>query len=70
MFYRVVIFITFLIVFALSLNSCNKKTQSNSQDLSSNNLPKEVYFNEHIAEIIYTKCATCHRPGESGPFKL
>jgi hypothetical protein len=29
-----------------------------------------VTFNEHIAPIVYTKCAGCHRPGESGPFSL
>jgi hypothetical protein len=29
-----------------------------------------VTFNEQIAPIVYTKCAGCHRPGESGPFPL
>jgi hypothetical protein len=29
-----------------------------------------VTFNEQIAPIVYTKCAGCHRPGESGPFSL
>jgi hypothetical protein len=29
-----------------------------------------VTFNEHIAPIVYAKCAGCHRPGESGPFPL
>ena len=29
-----------------------------------------VTFNREIAPIIYQNCATCHRPGESGPFSL
>ncbi len=31
---------------------------------------KEVTFTEHIAPIIFQNCTSCHRPGESGPFKL
>ncbi|HJT87089.1 MAG TPA: hypothetical protein VJ732_04515, partial [Bryobacteraceae bacterium] len=29
-----------------------------------------VTFNRDVAPILYTKCAPCHRPGESGPFPL
>ncbi len=29
-----------------------------------------VTFNRDIAPIIYQNCASCHRPGESGPFPL
>lgn len=29
-----------------------------------------VTFNSDIAPIVYTKCAGCHRPGESAPFPL
>src|SRR5450755_3200158 len=29
-----------------------------------------VTFNEQIAPIVYTKCAGCHRAGESAPFSL
>jgi tetratricopeptide (TPR) repeat protein/mono/diheme cytochrome c family protein len=29
-----------------------------------------VTFNRDIAPIIYKNCATCHRPGEAGPFPL
>src|SRR5512146_922503 len=29
-----------------------------------------VTFHQDIAPIVYTKCAGCHRPGESGPFTL
>ncbi len=32
--------------------------------------PAKVTFNRDIAPIIYKYCATCHRPGESGPFPL
>src|SRR5207249_6083593 len=27
-------------------------------------------FNKDIAPIVWTRCATCHRPGEIGPFDL
>ena len=30
----------------------------------------EVTFSEHIAPLVYEKCAPCHRPGEAGPFSL
>jgi Flp pilus assembly protein TadD len=30
----------------------------------------EVIFNEHVAPIVFRSCATCHRPGEAGPFNL
>lgn len=33
-------------------------------------LPDTVTFTEHIAPIIHTSCAPCHRPGEAGPFSL
>ena len=29
-----------------------------------------VTFSEQIAPIIYSKCAGCHRAGESAPFPL
>jgi len=29
-----------------------------------------VTFNKNIAPILFEQCATCHRPGESGPFNL
>jgi mono/diheme cytochrome c family protein len=29
-----------------------------------------VNFSEHIAPIVYGHCASCHRPGEVGPFSL
>jgi mono/diheme cytochrome c family protein len=29
-----------------------------------------VTFNQQIAPIVYSKCAGCHRPGESAPFPL
>lgn len=31
---------------------------------------KGITFNKHIAPILWTHCATCHRPGEVGPFSL
>ncbi|MGH9349628.1 MAG: tetratricopeptide repeat protein, partial [Vicinamibacterales bacterium] len=32
--------------------------------------PAEPTFARDIAPIVYTQCATCHRPGEAGPFSL
>jgi mono/diheme cytochrome c family protein len=34
------------------------------------NLPAEVNFAEHVAPIVFNNCASCHRPGEVGPFPL
>jgi hypothetical protein len=31
---------------------------------------EEVTFNKHVAPILWKNCATCHRPGEVGPFSL
>ena len=31
---------------------------------------QKVTYYEHIAPIIQSKCAPCHRPGEAGPFSL
>lgn len=32
--------------------------------------PSPVTFNEHVAPILFQKCAECHRPGEVAPFSL
>ncbi|MCS6800267.1 MAG: hypothetical protein NZ898_17390, partial [Myxococcota bacterium] len=32
--------------------------------------PAPVTYAEHIAPILYAKCATCHHPGDIGPFPL
>jgi mono/diheme cytochrome c family protein len=29
-----------------------------------------VNFAEHVAPIVFNRCATCHRPGEAAPFSL
>ena len=70
MFYRIVriLFISTSIVAYLSCGQENKSIDNKSQ--SSASIPKDVFFNEHVASIIHQKCATCHRPGESGPFDL
>lgn len=31
---------------------------------------EKITFNKHIAPILFKNCATCHRPGEVGPFSL
>jgi hypothetical protein len=32
--------------------------------------PAAPTFAEHVAPIVYTNCAPCHRPGEATPFTL
>lgn len=32
--------------------------------------PGTVTFTKHIAPIIYSRCADCHRPGQAAPFSL
>jgi len=72
MLYRIIIFVILCSVFLSSCsNSNNQKINANIDSLSvDTTLPDVVNFNEHIASIIYSKCASCHRPGESGPFSL
>lgn len=72
MLYRIIIFLgTFSILLSSCSNSSEKKAHATNDTTSLDTmLPNKVYFNEHVANIIYTKCATCHRPGESGPFSL
>lgn len=31
---------------------------------------RAITFNEDVAPIVFTKCSSCHRPGESAPFSL
>src|SRR5229473_190682 len=31
-------------------------------------LPSRLTFTKDIAPIVWSRCATCHRPGEIGPF--
>jgi len=31
---------------------------------------EEITYNKHVARILWDNCATCHRPGEVGPFSL
>ncbi len=33
-------------------------------------LAQQPNFNQHVAPIIYRHCASCHRPGQIGPFSL
>ncbi len=66
MLYRAIIFII-----SICLIACGDTSKvSESSNKESLILPEKVNFNEHVATIIYNKCAICHRPGESGPFSL
>lgn len=57
-------------IIATIYSSCGQEKTSNVDIKHTTSIPKEIYFNEHVAKIIHQKCATCHRPGESGPFDL
>lgn len=70
MFYRVVIKGFIAITCFYFLLSCNKGPKKEVGMVTLDSIPKEVTYNKDVAKIIYQKCATCHRPGESGPFAL
>lgn len=53
------------IIAVFSVLSCYALTCAQSRA----NEPKITYANT-IARIVYDKCASCHRPGQSGPFSL
>src|SRR2546423_2583614 len=38
--------------------------------MTSRTVGMQVTFNHDIAPILYKSCASCHRPGEAGPFPL
>src|SRR5262245_40419961 len=38
--------------------------------LGAQSRPSPVTFADHVAPIVFKKCASCHRPGEAGPFPL
>lgn len=38
--------------------------------VASEPIPETPTFTEHIAPILFAKCAVCHRPGEIAPFSL
>ncbi|MCZ6817649.1 MAG: tetratricopeptide repeat protein, partial [Planctomycetota bacterium] len=44
--------------------------QSNPGSNGVSKSAETLSFNKHIAPIIFEHCATCHRPGRSGPFSL
>ena len=35
-----------------------------------NRPPRHVTYHDHVAPILLNNCATCHRPGQTGPFPL
>ncbi len=72
MLHRVIIILIVSIFYLSSCsNSTEKKFDNKTDSLTTDIiLPSVVTYNEHVANIIYAKCATCHRPGESAPFPL
>ena len=57
-----------LIVFLLSHSARVLAAPQAPQDASNTN--SQITFNKDIAPVLFQHCATCHRPGESGPFPL
>ena len=43
----------------LTATGCGNKTEAGSETYAS-----------HVAELIYSSCTPCHRPGETTPFAL
>jgi hypothetical protein len=70
MFYRIVINKIILVLSTVFLFSCANESVKIIDKEELQTLPKEITFNKDVSKIIYQKCATCHRPGESGPFSL
>lgn len=50
------------ILFSLTLSSIPAATPTATQGSPN--------FSEHVAPIVFNRCATCHRPGEAAPFSL
>src|ERR1700688_4448701 len=57
-----------LIIFLLSHSARVLAAPQTAQDTSNTN--SQITFNKDIAPVFFQHCATCHRPGESGPFPL
>ena len=60
--------IAVIVVFLLSHPGRVLAAPQAPQDASNTN--SQITFNKDIAAIFFQRCATCHRPGESGPFPL
>jgi len=58
-----------LMVFVVALLAGGKAGAQPSLS-SSSTTDSHVTFNRDIAPIMYQNCASCHRPGEAGPFPL
>jgi len=57
-----------LTIFLLSHSARGLAAPQAPQDAANTN--SQITFNKDIAPILFQHCATCHRPGESGPFPL
>jgi len=53
-------------VSALISLGCNKRPDNDSEST----LPAPITFNTHVAPLVWSKCAGCHRPGQAAPFPL
>lgn len=60
--------IALIVVFPLSHPGRVLAAPQAAQDASNTN--SQITFNRDIAPVLFQHCATCHRPGESGPFPL
>lgn len=53
-----------LLVLFFSCKTATDKNEDQKTDISN------VNWSEHIAPIVFKNCSPCHRPNQSGPFKL
>ena len=60
----------FLLVFALVCATSAAQHTGDSRSRPSPPSQQQVTFTHDIAPIFFHSCASCHRPGEAGPFSL
>jgi tetratricopeptide (TPR) repeat protein len=61
--------LTFVPLWYAKSSPANQDSE-HSRRISSTQTTSKTTFNRDIAPIIFANCATCHRPGEAGPFPL
>src|SRR5215208_1420891 len=60
--YRSILMNTSLRILVAAAAVCLSANGVHAQDL--------LTFSRDVAPILFERCATCHRPGQSGPFSL
>src|SRR5262249_13793324 len=66
------------VVSVISLGGCQQRPATSAEQASSpastnsasTDTTNSVTFSRDVAPIVFQKCASCHHPGEAGPFSL